>query len=168
MRIKKLAEVNYFGEQHFIPTEAVSRLAKVLSLWLQEIVLIKSYCFSQPLSLELDSASSFSLASMSMSAGTLKLALGGLVELLALISVAPMDSRLVRTVETHPPQVMSGTLMETFVVSPVAVDDVLPPELSLSAGVAGVAGVAGGAAGSPQPMMPTIMASARQESRLRI
>ena len=105
------------------------------------------------------------MASMSMSAGTLKLALGGLVELLALISVAPMDSRLVRTVETHPPQVMSGTLMETFVVSPVAVDDVLPPELSLSAGVAGVAG---GAAGSPQPMMPTIMASARQESRLRI
>ena len=164
MRIKKLAEVNYFGEQHFIPTEAVSRLAKVLSLWLQEIVLIKSYCFSQPSSFELVSASSFSLVSMSMPAGTLKLALGGLVESVASISVAPMDSRLVRTVETQLPQVMPGTLMETFVISPVAVDDVLPPELSLSAGVAGVAG----AAGSPQPMMPTIMASARQESKLRI
>ena len=99
-----------------------------------------------------------------MPAGTLKLALGGLVELVASISVAPMDSRLVRTVETQLPQVMPGTLMETFVISPVAVDDVLPPELSLSAGVAGVAG----AAGSPQPMMPTIMASARQESKLRI
>ena len=95
-----------------------------------------------------------------MPAGTLKLALGGLVELVASISVAPMDSRLVRTVETQLPQVMPGTLMETFVISPVAVDDVLP----LSAGVAGVAG----AAGSPQPMMPTIMASARQESKLRI
>lgn len=95
-----------------------------------------------------------------MPAGTLKLALGGLVELVASISVAPMDSRLVRTVETQLPQVMPGTLMETFVISPVAVDDVLPP----SAGVAGVAG----AAGSPQPMMPTIMASARQESKLRI
>ena len=163
MRIKKLAEVNYFGEQHFIPTEAVSRLAKVLSLWLQEIVLIKSYCFSQPSSFELVSASSFSLVSMSMPAGTLKLALGGLVELVASISVAPMDSRLVRTVETQLPQVMPGTLMETVVISPVAVDDVLPPELPLSAG-----GVAVGAAGSPQPMMPTIMASARQESRLRI
>ena len=111
------------------------------------------------------SASSFSLVSMSMPAGTLKLALGGLVELVASISVAPtMDSRLVRTAETQLPQVMSGTLMETFIISPVAVDDVLPPELSLSAGVAGVAG----AAGSPQPMMPTIMASARQESKLRI
>ena len=98
-----------------------------------------------------------------MPAGTLKLALGGLVELVASISVAPMDSRLVRTVETQLPQVMPGTLMETFVISPVAVDDVLPPELPLSAG-----GVAVGAAGSPQPMMPTIMASARQESRLRI
>ena len=81
------------------------------------------------------------------------------------ISAAPMDSRLVRTAETHPPQVMFGTLRDTVVISPVAVDDVLPPELSLSAGVAGVAG---GAAGSPQPMMPTIMTSARQGSRLRI
>ena len=111
----------------------------------------------------MDSASSFSFASMSMSAETLKVTVGGLLELSGSISAAPMDSRLVRTAETHPPQVMPGTLRDTEVISPVAVDDVLPSELPLSAG-----GVAGGAAGSPQPMMPTIMASARQESRLRI
>ena len=111
----------------------------------------------------MDSASSFSFASISMSAETLKVTEGGFVELSALISAAPMDSKLLRTARTHPPQVIFGTLSDTVVISPVAVDDVLPPELPLSAGGVGV-----GAAGSPQPMMPTIMASARQESKLRI
>ena len=74
-----------------------------------------------------------------MSAETLKVTVGGLLELSGSISAAPMDSRLVRTAETHPPQVMPGTLRDTEVISPVAVDDVLPSELPLSAG-----GVAGG------------------------
>ena len=116
---------------------------------MREIVLVKGYCLSQPLSFDSVSASSFSLVSMSMSAGTLKLALGGLVEFLASISVAPMDSRLVRTAETQLPQVMPGTLIETLVMSPVAsVETVL--------------------LGSPQPMKATVMATARQESKLRI
>ena len=114
-----------------------------------EIDLVKGYCFSQPLSFDSVSASSSSLASMSMPAGTLKLALGGLVELVASMLVAPMDSRLVRTAETQLPQVMPGTLMATLVMSPVA-------------------SVATVLVGSPQPMKATVMATATQESRLRI
>ena len=113
----------------------------------------------------MDSASSFSFASISMSAGTLKVTVGGLDELSGSISAASMDSRLLRTAETHPPQVMPGTLSDTEVISPVEaeVEDESLLEAPLSVGV-----VVDGAEGSPQPRMPTIMASARQESRLRI
>ena len=162
--MKKLAEANHFDELTFyISRGDFSVIQSFVTLAFEKSFWLDFYCFSHSMSSWVDSASSFSFVSMSMSAETLKVTEGGLVELSASISAAPMDSKLLRTARTQPPQVIFGTLSDTVVISPVAVDDVLPPELPPS-----VAGVVDGAAGSPQPMMPTIMASARQESRLRI
>ena len=116
--MKKLAEANHFDELTFyINRGDFSVIQSFVTLAFEKSFWLDFYCFSHSMSSWVDSASSFSFVSMSMSAETLKVTEGGLVELSASISAAPMDSKLLRTARTQPPQVIFGTLSDTVAVS---------------------------------------------------
>ena len=93
--MKKLAEANHFDELTFyINRGDFSVIQSFVTLAFEKSFWLDFYCFSHSMSSWVDSASSFSFVSMSMSAETLKVTEGGLVELSASISAAPMDSKL--------------------------------------------------------------------------